>query len=129
MLIKTNNKEEAFRAVINTWLKDQTLYCNGCGEFYKPEKFPCCEAPQVGRNMDHCKGVVDQNKMVRETRKNDFASTEDKSIRWGISMPPDLLRTLDRYKKSLKQPGLFKEPGEIVWFAKKFKEFAVCKTV
>lgn len=128
MLVRTNNKEEAFRAVINTWLKDETMYCNNCLEFYK-EGVVCCDTPQVGRNMDHCKGVIDQNKILRETRANDFASTEDKSIRWGLSLPPDLIRTFDNYKKSLGQPGIFKEPGEIVWFAKKFPAFAVCKRV
>lgn len=128
MLVRTNNKEEAFRALINGWLKDQTLYCNNCLEFYKQDVV-CCENPHVGRNMDHCKGVIDQNKMLRETRANDFASTKDKSMRWGISMPPDLLRIMDKYKKSLDQPGLFKEPGEIEWFARKFPQFAVCKRV
>lgn len=127
MLIKTNNKEPAFRAIINTWLKDQSLYCNNCGEPFNPSKDSpeCCDMPHIGRNIDHCKGVVDQNKELMKTRLNETGSTKDKSIRWGLSLPISLFYMLDNYKKSLNRPGLFKEEGEIVWFMKKFPQFKI----
>ena len=130
MLIKTNNKEKAFHAVINTWLKDKTMYCNFCGQDYKDDvTTPCCENPQVGRNMDHCMGIIKQNKMIRETRKNEFGSTDDKTLRYGVSMPPALYQVLDRFKVSNDKPKLFREDGEMVWFMKKFPQFTTCSRV
>lgn len=125
MLIKTPNKELAFRAVINTWLKDKAMYCNNCGTDFVNDPF-CCEDPQIGRNIDHCKGVINQNRELAKTRLNDFGSNEDKNIRWGLSLPPGLYNVLDNFKKMHNQPGIFKEEGEIVWFMKKFPEFKVC---
>jgi hypothetical protein len=129
MLVKTNNKWDAVRAFINTWLKDQTFYCNNCGENWNPLTFPCCENPQIGRNIDHTKGVIKQNKMWRQTRKNKHASTDDKSIRWGISMPPRLLYDLERYFKTQYNEKLFNNNKELYKFMKEFPEFCVCVEV
>jgi hypothetical protein len=128
MLIKTPNKELAFRAVINTWLKDKTLYCNNCGKDFDPEKDSplCCDLPHIGRNIDHCKGIINQNKEISKTRLNEFGSNQDKNIRFGLSLPPSLFNVLDNFKKMHNQPGLFKEEGEINWFMKKFPEFKTC---
>lgn len=127
MLIKTPNKELAFRAVINTWLKDKSMYCNHCGQNYNGTI--CCENPQIGKNIDHCAGIIKQNKEIAKSRKNDFASTEDKTIRWGVSIPPSLYSTLNNFKKIHNQPGLFCEDGELNWFMKKFPQFKVCNKV
>lgn len=130
MLIKTPNKQLAFQAVINTWLKDKTIYCNECGatyaEYVNRCADPACGSIQIGTNMDHCKGVINQNKELAKTRLNDFGSNADKNIRWGLSLPPSLFNVLDQFKKMHNQPGLFKEDGEIVWFMKKFPMFKVC---
>lgn len=128
MLIKTPDKQKAFEAVINMWLKDKTMYCNNCGTPFIDHPF-CCEDPQIGRNIDHCKGVINQNKELMKTRLNDFASNKDKTMRWGLSIPPGLHTLLDQYKKMHGLPGLFKEEGEIAWFMKKFPAFNTCKRV
>ena len=130
MLIKIPNKEQAFRAVINVWLADKTKYCNNCGIKESDVSMTvCCEDPQIGTNFDVTKAIVVQNAYIRETRRNDFASTKDKSLRFGVSLPPALYTVLDNYKKMNNQVGLFQEDGEMVWFAKKFPMFATCKRV
>lgn len=126
MIVKTPNKELAFHAVINTWLKDRTLYCNQCGEVYKEDKPACCDNPQVGRNFDHCYGLIKQNKEMAKSRLNDFGSNEDKNLRWGLSLPPSLFNVLDNFKTMNGQPKLFEEKGELTWFMKKFPQFKTC---
>lgn len=109
------------------WLQDEQLYCNNCEAIYGEKPMPCCENPQVGRNIDHCRGVIKQNEQIRQTRKNMYASTDDKSIRWGVSLPPKLLQFLDTFFKmySTEKKGIFKEEGELVWFARKFPQFSI----
>ena len=127
MLVKVDKKEDIVRNAINMWLKDDSVYCNNCNVPYGEMPMPCCENPQVGRNIDHCRGVIVQNKAIRDTRKNAFASTTDKSIRWGLSMPPRLFHFLDTFFKTytIEKQGIFKEDGELVWFAKKFPQFSI----
>lgn len=129
MIIKTPDKEAAFRAVINTWLKDPRVYCNACGMTFMEGMPPCCDAPQLGNNWDICAALIEQNKGIRESRMNKFASTEDKSMRWGVSMPVDLYRTLNKFCKENGDAGLFEEKSDLHWFAKKFKVFAIPQEV
>ena len=132
MLIKTPNKELAFRAVINTWLKDKTYYCNTCGQIY-PFDGTCCESPFVGTNVDIFLALVKQNKETTKTRFNEFGSNKAKNIRWGLSIPIGLHNVLDNWKKmqigndGKPLPGLFKEKGEVVWFGKKFPQFKIAQ--
>ena len=128
MLIRTNNKEKAFRAVINTWLKDKTMYCNYCGATFIDNP-NCCENPQIGRNIDHCMGIIKQNEIIRKTRLNDFSSTEDKSLRFGVSIPPSLYMLLDNFKTMNGKPKLFREDGELNWFMRKFPQFSTATRV
>ena len=125
MIIKTDKRDEAIHAIINVWLKDKTPYCNNCNENYPGEYFPCCENPQVGRNMDHCRGLINQNKEFQKTRLNSYASTADKTLRWGASLPPRLYLYLNSYCKENGEDGLFNEKYDVIWFAKKFPQFAI----
>jgi hypothetical protein len=131
MLIKTKNREDAYRAIINVWLKDKTLYCNNCGKPFDPLKDNpmCCEEPHIGKNIDHCMGIIKQNKELMKVRKNEFASNDDKNIRWGLSLPISLFYTIDNWKKGQGMKGLFREDGEITWFMKKFKQFNIASRV
>jgi hypothetical protein len=130
MLIKINNKWEAVHAVINTWLKDKRKYCNNCGKDYVPELGACCNDPAVMTNFDVCLGIIRQNRETQKSRSNDFASTKDGNLRWGVSLPPDLLRTLDGYMKSHgHKKGLFEEVSDLNKFMKKFPQFCVAKKV
>lgn len=126
----TNDKELAFRAIINVWLKDKTRYCAQCGlEETQMVDGKCCDDQMVGTNWDVCAAIIRQNERIRETRANDYGSTKDKTIRFGVSLPPSLFYTLNSWKKGNNMPALFEEDGEMTWFAKKFKQFAVCKRV
>lgn len=122
---KTANKEKAFKTVINIWLKDQRLYCNWCGEIFGQVPFPCCENPQVGRNLDHCRGVIEENKALRKELDNEMAMTPSMNIRYGINMPPALFNVLEAYCKIHGDKGLFAEKADLRWFMKKFPMFMV----
>jgi hypothetical protein len=128
MLIKTPNKELAFRAIINTWLKDKTIYCNSCGQTFETyPKDACCLEAQIGTNAQVLMAIVQQNKDAANTRGNEFGSNDDKNLRWGLSLPPGLHNMLDNFKKMHNQPGIFQEDGEMTWFMKKFPVFKTCQ--
>jgi len=122
MEIKSTNKMDAVAAAINLWLHDETFYCNNCGidfdwtEFTKQQ---CCENPQIGRNKEHFRALVRQNKVMQQTRKNTLASIDDKSMRWGVSIPPRLMSFLDGYFKRYGEK-LFDDNKDLRKFMKKF---------
>jgi len=123
---------DAIKAFINLWIKDPTWYCNNCGSKYgeKPKPpFSCCEEPQVGRNIDHTKGIISQNKVIRDTRANDFGSNKAKDVRWGVSLPPVLLSDLEKYFKTYYNEKLFENREEMHKFARAFPVFATCKRI
>lgn len=134
MLIQTRNKMDAIRAYINTWLKDPRWYCNSCGHNFgyretpKPP-FTCCEEPQVGRNIDHTRGIIKQNAEIRKTRKNDYGSNAKKNLRFGISLPPTLLRDLEKYFATHYQEKLFENKDELHKFMREFPAFRTCSRV
>jgi len=124
---------DAIRAFINTWLKDPRWYCNNCGHNYgqvqpKPP-FTCCEEPQVGRNIDHTRGVIKQNAEIRKTRRNDYGSNQKKDLRFGVSLPPVLLRDLEKYFAQYYQQKLFENKDELHKFMRAFPAFRTCQTV
>lgn len=125
MLIKTKNREDAYKAVINTWLKDKTYYCNNCGELYYEGMAQCCDYPQIGTNFDICTALVRQNRELTKSRRNEYASAKGNNLRFGVSIPISLYYTLDNWKKQQGFKGLFSEKGELTWFMKKFKQFTV----
>jgi hypothetical protein len=128
MLIKTNNKWDAVRAMINTLLKDRTVYCNECGQDYN-ENARCCKAPHIGRHADFVQDIIHQNKDVMATRLNETGSTKDKALRWGLSLPPRFLMELETAFKSMYNEKLFKDAHEMRRFMKEFPAFATCSKV
>jgi len=125
MLIVSKDRKKFLHAIINTWLKDTRMYCNNCAADFKPELKKCCEDSQIGDNYSICKAVVEQNKMVKSTRVNSFASTSDKTLRWGVSLPLGLYQALERLCKKHDNLGLFNEKYDVSWFAKNFPQFAI----
>lgn len=126
----TADKELAFRAIINTWLKDKTRYCCQCGKTtYEMIDGKCCDDQLIGNNVQVCEAIIEQNKDIRASRMNDYGSNDDKTLRWGVSLPPSLYYTIDRWKKGQNMPGLFNEKGEMEWFAKKFPVFKTCTRI
>ncbi len=136
-IIQSTNKIEATRAFINTWLKDNTMYCNHCGENFNPVIgknetgsyiYTCCENPQIGRNYDHTKGLVEQNKEQTKNLNKNTAATESNSMRLGVSMPPRLYNDLKRYFKSFDEKFL-DTPKELHAFMKAFPEFTIPRII
>lgn len=129
MLIKTRNKMDAVRDFINLWLEDKTQYCNNCGETYNPVFFSCCDNPQIASNFTHTLGLAKQNKELQKIRLNQYASTKDRTIRWGVSLPPKLYSDLRKMCEKVYNEKLFKDNGEFHSFMKKFPQFAIPKKI
>ena len=130
----TNSKEVAIRAFINEWIKDTTLFCNHCGSVYVPppegvEEEPCCDNVQIGTNAQVLYWLIQENKMIRETRANQYASDKKKTMRWGMSMPPRLMHDIEEYCiNTLKEPFL-DTPQEMNDFMKAFPVFRTCSVI
>jgi len=130
MLIKVKgSKWDAVRGFINLWLKDKTLYCNYCGKTFVKTEFPCCENPQVGRNIDHTRGVIKQNKELQKTRRNEFASNESNTMRLAASLPPRLYLDLDKAFKDQYNIRLFDNKTDLHEFAREFPMFCIPRKV
>ena len=126
MIVQTHNKWLALKAFINgIWLKDTRLYCNYCGrDFYEGEP-TCCENPQIGRNIDHTRGLIKQNKEIQNSRLRETASNESKTMRWGISVPPRLFMDAEKYFEKTYKEKLINDPKELREFMKEFKCFCI----
>ena len=124
MLIKSSNKKEAYTAVINELLKDNRAYCNYCGKSWDGTPNPGCEDPQVGTNADVLSAVITQNISIRDSRNNDYASTKNKSLRWGLSIPGFVYEALHHYEKSHNRKFLGSN-DDINWFMKNFPQFSI----
>ena len=133
MAVKTtNSKMEVIKHLINLWLTDQTFYCNYCGQKWDAVKFAtisCCDNPQIGRNMDHLRGIIKQNKELQEMQDNDYASTDAMNMRLGVSMPPKLLEFLEKHFKEFYQEKLFTNNKELHKFMKEFPQFKIPKKI
>ena len=134
MLIKTDgDRKAAYDSVINLCLQDKTPYCNNCGAKHDDRlniKYICCDAPEIGNNMDHARAVIKQNQEIRKSRLNEHASTKNNDLRWGISIPRWIYAVLDEYEKSQSstdEPGrrLLKSTKDIRWFAKNYPQFSI----
>jgi len=130
----TNSKETALRAFIEEWIKDPTLYCSSCGDKYIPcpegcEPFVCCNRMQICTNLVALWGVIQENKILRETRNNSFASNDKKDFRFAMSLPPKLLFDLEEYSiNQLKEP-LWQDYSEQNDFMKAFPQLCIPERV
>lgn len=128
MLITKGSREDAIRVLINLWLKDPRKYCATCCAEYDYHSLvvsPCCENPLYNNNTEILKLFMRDLKMVKETRANDYASNKDKTMRFGISMPPSLLHFLETSMKTMYHEKLFSREYPLTWFMKKFPQFAI----
>ena len=84
------SKYDAVKALINMWLKDRDIYCGQCGEQFYVGRPKCCDEPFLGNNSQMLKQFLSENKRIKSTRANKFASNKDNSMRLGLSIPADL---------------------------------------
>lgn len=131
----TLSKEEAIKSFLNQFLQDETLYCNHCGMIYTPcpvgcVETPCCDKPQIGNNKQILEAFALEQKRIRQTRLNEYASNKQKNFRLSLSFPPRLMHDLEQYcMNELKEP-LFREDGsDLNDFMRAFPIFCVPEKV
>lgn len=125
MLIQTANRAEFIEALINVWLSDKSKKCIRCGKYFFEGDPPCCEEPYYGNNGAELRQFLKELEVVKQTRKNKYASLDDKSMRFGVSMPQSLYLFLEKVFRDKYEEPLFNDEYNAVWFAKKFPVFAV----
>lgn len=127
----TQSKIQAIRAFINLWLSDNTIYCNSCGDIFNAEMWqhgPCCENPQIGRNLDHAMYVM---KIVKEKKRdslNRYGSNKNMTMRSCVSLPARLLRDLETYFRGYGEK-LFNNDKEMQDFMRAFPQFTNCEEI
>lgn len=123
---------DAINAFLHMWVKDQTLYCGNCGMVAIPEMLAiesCCDNPQIGRNIDHLRGVLRQNQLrKKELNNNVYGSNKENTFRYAISLPVKLLQDLEQYFKSHGEK-LFNNNKELHAFMRKFPQLTVAEVV
>lgn len=122
-------KYAELRKFINHWLTDQSIYCNNCGMPYFPKEKPCCEKPEIGKNFDHCWAVVIQNKARQKQSSNEYASNSTMTMRLGLSMPSQLLRSLEQFSLKRFQEKLFVNQKDFRRFCKAFPQFTIMERI
>lgn len=120
-------KYAEIRKYINHWLTDQSVYCNNCGLPFYGE--PCCDHPEIGKNLEHCWAVIVQNKARQKMNRNEFASNTTNTMRLGISMPQKLLQDLEKFCKASMGVKLFENQKDLRGFAKAFPQFMIMERI
>ena len=125
-IVTTKNKWVALKAYLNSvWLKDPTVYCNNCGNDYLEGEGVCCENPQLGKNIDHCRGAIKQNKEIQNSRLRETGGNRTKTMRYAVSIPPRLYHDAERYFQKNYKEKLFNNRAELREFMKEFKYFTI----
>lgn len=125
MLIQVGEREKAIRVLINVWLRDQKMSCAYCGrekDFNRCEDCRGVDVP-LATNKQILNGFTEELTTLRETRKNKYASTEKKDLRFALSMPVGLYNFLDRAFKRIYNESLFTKEYDVNWFLKKFGRY------
>ena len=103
-------------------LKDNRVYCNNCGKNY--DGAICCEDPQIGSNADVAQAVAAQCRYQRETAANEHASTKNKALRFGISLPPFMYEALENYER-MHGRKLIADQKDINWLMREYPMYAI----
>ena len=107
MLVKTrDNKEQAYRDVINWWLKSD------------PD------------NIQICRAVILQNRERKAKMRDMYGSSKDypKDLRAGLSLPPGLYFMLLHFER-MHGRKFMDTKEDFYWFAKKFPQFCIMERI
>ena len=112
MLIKVNNRKEAYDQAINLWLK---------------------ESPE---NFDTCMKVIYQNKQRQSEMRDIHGGSRDnpKDLRIGLSLPLGLYYTLVGYERMQnewrdKKVEFMSTKEDLVWFSKNYPQFVIVERI
>lgn len=122
-------KYKEIRAFINNWLLDQTVYCNNCGFPYFIGEKECCDSPQIGKNIHHFQALMLQISAEKKTNLNAYGSNASKTMRIGVSLPPDLMTKLEQFCKEKWGEKLFVNQKDLHGFMKAFPMFTTCERI
>ena len=102
----TRDRETAYRAAINTWLKADP------------------------NNLIDCKRIIEQNKERRKGMKDDFGGLRGhkRDMRIGLSLPHGLYYTLVGLER-IHDRKFMATKEDLRWFSKKFPQFMVCERI
>jgi hypothetical protein len=122
-------KYAEIRKFINLWLQEPNIYCANCGMPYFPGEIACCDVPMVGKNIQHLQALLLEIDARRKIRLNDFSSNSAKTMRLGLSMPPDLIRKLERFCQERFGEKLFVNQKDFRGFCKAFPMFTIMEKI
>ena len=102
---QTRDRETAYRALINAYLKGQG-------------------------NFEECHKIVEQNKMRKDACKDCFGGTREnpKDLRIGLSLPPQLYYMLQRFERTHDREFM-QTKEDLRWFARKFPVFTIAERI
>lgn len=120
--IKVRNREDEIRDIINLWLQVPGRSCARCGQSER-EGEACCDSPALMTNAGILRAFTQDIRVLRITRANKYASDAKKDMRFALSFPVGLLKTLEDGMKHLHNEPLFTEDYPVSWFVKKFGKF------
>jgi hypothetical protein len=130
MLIKTEDKWDFTRSLINEWLAMPGKHCANCGASSKAEVELCdSEDCFVGSNIQIAQTCIRENREIRSTRKNQYNAMEGMSMRGILAIPPTLYRHLEQAWRLRYNRGFLSDSGEITTFAKKYPQFTICEVI
>lgn len=104
---QTRDRETAYRAVINTWLKANPA------------------------NWQYCREVIDENKIAKAMQHDSFGKAKGNphDLRRGLRIPEGLYYTLDQFEKLHNEEGeerkFLATKADFHWFMKTFPQFNV----
>ena len=130
MLIKTRDKWDAASDLLNLLLKDNSKYCNNCGNNWdKKRKTACCEKPEVGSHFTHLKCVVRQNKTRIKNNNDGLGRSKKKTMRSSMAMPPVLFNEWCMAFERLYKEKLLKTPEDLHTCMKRLPFLMTCDVV
>ena len=102
----TRDRETAYRAVINTWLKASPA------------------------NITDMQRIIIQNKRRKAMMRDSFGSSRHhpKDLRAGLSIPHGLYYTLVNFER-MHNGKFLKDKADFIWFAKKFPQFCIAERI
>ena len=100
MLIK-GTRWDAAESMLKLLVKDDTIYCDSCGEKYNNKMPQCCDSLLLGTHKTHLIGLIQAIKESNKSNINQYGSNKKKQLRACMSIPQKLLFDWNKIFESL----------------------------